>query len=131
MLPVSADTCLRCHKPRTLPAFSVTPVTPRCACVSRDPALTKEHVDQAVQDALAAYRAEHAADDIARIVMRLSHVATCAGEAWINQDKKFYLSCLISSSALSRLLMERGVASVRDGVADASSQVVGSRTRDS
>lgn len=129
MLPVAVDTCLRCHKPRTLPPFSLTPVAPTCACTLRGPAPGPDSLEGAVQEVLALYRVEHEHDDVQRVVMRLSHVSSCAGEAWVNQDQKFYVSCLVSSVALSRLLLERAAVHTREVEPDDSSPVAGARSR--
>lgn len=129
MLPVAVDTCLRCNKPRTLPSFSVTPVTPTCSCTQSAFVPDLGQLEAAVQEALSLYRVEHETDAAQRIVMRLGHVASCAGEAWNNKEHKFYVSCLVSSAALSRLLLERAAASVREVESDESSPVAGARSR--
>lgn len=130
MHPVPVDTCLRCFKPRTLPAFSVAPVTPSCACTGRNSELASVQFEEAVQEVLELYRVEHQDDDAPRVVMRLNHVASCAGEAWVNKDQKFYVSCLVSSVALSRLLLERVAVQTGKDEADEPASVAGARASD-
>lgn len=110
MHAIPFDVCLRCRETRVVPAFSTTPVEPRCACGGGDaPRATGVDFEQAVADAYAAFATECDGEDPRQTLLRMQHFASSAGAALLEGNTKLYVSCLVSNAALSRLLTARAL----------------------
>jgi hypothetical protein len=108
MHAIPFDICLRCNKVRTVPAFSIKPVVPRCACTDGDVMCTPDGVfQQAVFDAYAVLAVECVEEDLLHMLLRMQHFASSAGAALLEGDTKLFVSCLVSNIAISWLLMAR------------------------
>jgi hypothetical protein len=108
MHAIPFDICLRCNKVRTVLAFSIKPVVPRCACTDGDVMCTPDGVfQQAVFDAYAVLAVECVEEDLLHMLLRMQHFASSAGAALLEGDTKLFVSCLVSNIAISWLLMAR------------------------
>lgn len=134
MHAIPFDVCLRCRETRVVPAFSTTPVEPRCACVGPDASASGASgvdFEQAVSDAYAAFDAECAGEDPRQTLLRMQHFASSAAVAMLEGNTKLYVSCLVSNAALSRLLTARALTPDETDDADADEHVAGAPARDS
>lgn len=109
MYSIPFDTCMRCRQARVVPSYSTETVAPRCACIDLADPPKESCVDYepAVQRALTAFTKEFAQQDERDILLRMQHFASTAGMALLDGNQKLYLSCLISTQALARLLTAR------------------------
>jgi len=127
MHDIPFDVCLRCRQTRVVPAFSTTPVTPRCACGESDRSSGVDF-EQAVADAYEAFATECDGEDSRQTLLRMQHFASSAGAALLEGNTKLYVSCLVSNAALSRLLTARALTSTETDDVDAN--MAGAPARD-